>query len=206
MDSSVGQRFMQLLEDLFTFFKDHKNHENVERYYVHRECDSNTTDFETLSNYNWIVIKTSLNPRYIGLLMDIFHAMYEKHDLMFLYPDEIIQDGGCGVEGCKCIFHIEYDDYHAQGSLKGFEKYITLDNYLKYLEYKFFNCKFIGESFETLPTSEKIICNLSAKQMKKYGYKKLNPRKQQVYTIDDVYKLLSSYREWYMTEMNNSEE
>src|SRR5258708_28142706 len=64
---------------------------NKYRYICHNEFDSNTSDFENLSNNRLLVVKTRLTGNILILLMDIFHAIYDDNYWRF-ESDEVFDD------------------------------------------------------------------------------------------------------------------
>jgi hypothetical protein len=68
---------------------------NNYQYYCHTEFDSNCDKFETLSNNNAIVLKTKFNPKYVPIIMNIFHNIYNQN---YWYLESILDDSFTGYD------------------------------------------------------------------------------------------------------------
>lgn len=66
---------------------------NNYQYYCHTEFDSNCDKFETLSNNKAIVLKTKFNPKYVPIIMNIFHNIYTQN---YWYLESILDDSFTG--------------------------------------------------------------------------------------------------------------
>lgn len=77
-----------LVFKLLQYFKNKQDKESEEyKYYTNTQDDSNVTDFESLSNANVLVLHSCLQPKYIGVLMNIFQAIWDDNYWYFQQAD-----------------------------------------------------------------------------------------------------------------------
>lgn len=81
----IQEKIIILIRNILTFYIDYEDacNSNPTLYYVHREFDSNVTEFEGLSNSNKIVLKTKLDIKLIPGIMHIFQQIYDNNYYMF---------------------------------------------------------------------------------------------------------------------------
>jgi hypothetical protein len=79
---SSNQKIIKLVNDLLVYLISLDSGSNP-KYYCHSEYDSGLTNFERLSNDNAIILKTSLNYKYIPTVMTLFQCIYDKNYYIF---------------------------------------------------------------------------------------------------------------------------
>jgi hypothetical protein len=84
MDISIDKnKVKNLIKTLLEYYVSLENKEVNPRFYAHNEFDSNVTEFEGLSNSRRIIVKTSIDRKYIPGIMLIFQCIYDNNYWFF---------------------------------------------------------------------------------------------------------------------------
>ena len=85
-----------ITKQILTEYVTIENHlTNNYQYYCHTEFDSQVDKFERLSNANAIVLKTKFNPKYVPIIMNLFHNIYTSN-YWYFSEEGILDDSFTG--------------------------------------------------------------------------------------------------------------
>src|SRR5258708_15924140 len=154
------------------------------RFVCHNEFDSNTTDFESLSNARLLPIKTKFRGNILILLTAIFQAIYDDNYWKF-YDYEVFYD---------------IDSPFKYEELEKFN-IVEPDNYPLYMAF-FLNMnnekEEISEKRGELFIGENEIHNELPKPDYKYAHNDQKNFEQKVYTIEDILHLFDCKNDGFM--------
>jgi hypothetical protein len=155
-----------------------QNQHNDYIYYCHTEFDSNTTEFESLSNANKIVLKTKLNKNYIPGIMRLFQCIYDNNYWIFESDEWIVNIYGdlelnlSEEQKLSLLMHENTDEW-----IQVFDKFNENENYID-PEISDEENNYIGNEriYENIPSVDNSYTNIR--------------KRQKVYTISDIKRLL----------------
>jgi hypothetical protein len=155
----------KLVEEVLNYYiKKEEGSDKKYKYYALLECDSNTTDFECLSNNNRIFLHTNLEKQDIVILLEIFRCVYDKNCWIFDINELIIR---CDED------EVKEDEFELM-------KYYDTKDVLLWIKYFQYLSIYDYNVFDTIPES-----------LSKYNHiNKINHIAQKVYKIKDIIKLI----------------
>jgi len=146
-------------------------------YYCHTEFDSRGTMFEALSNSNKIVVKSKINYKYMPIIMQIFHNIFEDNYWMLSKSNE---------EGF-IFFSIEDDFFKlTEEELNRLNNY-DFNEWINFLEKYSNRCKIRYNNGEKSVDEERIFDEIPTIDTQYFPNSK---DKQKVYTLLDIANLI----------------
>jgi hypothetical protein len=165
------------LENLLEFTTRSQNQINNYIYYCHSEFDSNTTEFESLSNANKIVLKTKLNKKYVPGIMRLFQCIYDNN--YWIFED-------------NSWFGATYDDSEINLDQNTVQSLLTYENVNEWIQvFDKFN-ELEGDESEQCDENNNFIGNERIyEEIPNVDNSYTNIRKRQkIYTLSDIKRLL----------------
>ncbi len=160
----LQEKIVKLVKSILTHYQNLETNTSQTqpiKYYAHNEFDSNVTEFEGLSNSRKIVLATSLDIKYVHVLMRIFQCVYDSN--YWIFED---------IEGIA-----DPDDIDPNGLLELLLYSDTnpgLSQWIEYLE-RAYDCS-DDQMYDTIPSVDPEYYN--------------STKRQKIYKIEDIIKLL----------------
>jgi hypothetical protein len=105
--SKTDKKIMKFVYDLMSKYKQMESESTNEYIYsCHNEFDSNVSEFEGLSNGNYIVVKTKLNPIHMPIIMRMFQSIYDDS----YWPYEDLENECYSCDGYLSDLYEDYPD------------------------------------------------------------------------------------------------
>jgi len=105
MSNTIQIRSKKACMKILDYLQSKEDESKKQRVWAHDEFDSNQTNFEMLSNARAIGLVSSLKGKYLGVLMRIFQAMFDRNFYFFevlVETDEFMSLTGRQL---FCLFH-----------------------------------------------------------------------------------------------------
>jgi hypothetical protein len=136
------------------------------KYYAHNEIDTILTEFEGLSNSRKIILATSIETKFVPIIMKIFQCVYDSNYWVFE-----------NIENSVRVGQVDDDE------LLVLLTYSNLNLWIKYLEMV---CCGEVDIFETSIANEQIYTSIPPIEPKYYR----STKRQKIYTIADIINLV----------------
>ncbi len=130
------------------------------KYYAHNECDSNVTEFEGMSNSRRIVLATSLDIKFVHVIMRIFQCVYDSDYWVF-------ED----IESTSDLDDIDSDSLLELLTFQNSNS--CLSQWIEYLERAYEDSD--NQMYQSVPTVDSMYYQTT--------------KRQKIYTIADIIKL-----------------
>jgi len=161
----LQNKIIGLVKSILNYYQSLESNSSI-KYYAHNEFDTNLTEFEGMSNSRKIVLATSLDPKFVPIIIRIFQCVYDSN--YWIFED---------VESVSDPDEINNEE------LLELLTFSNSDPWIKYLEIAYNedldqNGRYIGneEIYNSVPSVDTIY------------YK--SKKQQKIYKIIDIIKLL----------------